>query len=137
VLSTNLASFDTHADQKEVQAGLLRKLDQGLAAFLADLAQSEAGRETLVLVYSEFGRRVAENASRGTDHGKAGPVFVLGARARGGLYGKAPRLDALDDGDVAFTTDSFDGDPRRPQAACRNACRRMIAARSASNSSEG
>ncbi len=105
VLSTNLATFDTHADQKDTHAGLLRKLDQGLSAFLADLAQSEAGRETLVLVYSEFGRRVAENASRGTDHGKAGPVFVLGARARGGLHGKAPRLDTLDDGDVAFTTD--------------------------------
>ncbi len=105
VLSTNLASFDTHADQKDTHANLLRKLDEGLCAFQADLVRSEVGRETIVLVYSEFGRRVAENASRGTDHGKAGPMFVLGARVRGGLRGRAPRLDDLDDGDAAFTTD--------------------------------
>jgi uncharacterized protein (DUF1501 family) len=105
VLSTNLATFDTHADQKDTQANLLRKLDDGLCAFLSDLTRSELGRETIVVVYSEFGRRVAENASRGTDHGKAGPMFVLGARVRGGFHGKAPNLRDLDDGDAAFTTD--------------------------------
>ena len=105
VLSTNLASFDTHADQADTQAALLHRLDDGLTAFLADLQRSEAGRETIVLVYSEFGRRLAENASRGTDHGKAGPMFVLGAGVRGGLFGRAPALDELDDGDPVFTTD--------------------------------
>jgi uncharacterized protein (DUF1501 family) len=57
------------------------------------------------MTYSEFGRRAAQNASGGTDHGKAAPHFVLGGRVKGGLYGSAPRLDALDDGDVPATTD--------------------------------
>jgi uncharacterized protein (DUF1501 family) len=105
VLSTNLATFDTHADQESQHASLLRKLDSSLAAFLADLAQSERGRQTLVLVYSEFGRRLAENASGGTDHGKAGPLFLLGAPVRGGFFGRAPDLGRLEDGDPAFTTD--------------------------------
>ena len=59
----------------------------------------------LTLVFSEFGRRVEENASRGTDHGAAAPMFLVGNRVQAGLIGKHPRLDDLDDGDVKFHTD--------------------------------
>ena len=59
----------------------------------------------LVLAFSEFGRRVKENGSRGTDHGVAAPMFLLGTGLRGGLHGKHPDLDRLVDGDLAMTTD--------------------------------
>ena len=59
----------------------------------------------MTLVFSEFGRRVEENASRGTDHGAAAPVFLVGSRVKSGLIGKHPRLDELQDGDMKFHTD--------------------------------
>jgi uncharacterized protein (DUF1501 family) len=113
VVSLELDGFDTHRDQRARHDRLMRGLDGGLAAFLADLATSAAGREALVLVFSEFGRRVQENASGGTDHGAAGLAAVLGTRVRGGLHGAPPALDALERGDLAFTTDF-----RRVYAAC-------------------
>ncbi len=105
VVSLELGGFDTHNDQRDRLGKLLRTLDQGLGAFLADLQRTESGRDTLVLVFSEFGRRVAENGSRGTDHGCAGPVFLAGAGVKGGLYGKHPSLIELDEGDLVHTTD--------------------------------
>jgi len=105
VVSLELDGFDTHRDQRGRHDRLMGELDRSLHAFLEDLQQSETGREALVLVFSEFGRRVAENASGGTDHGAAGLCLALGARVRGGLYGSAPDLDALEDGDLSFTTD--------------------------------
>lgn len=97
--------FDTHARQLPVQQALLRELDEALAAFAADLAGHDQLATTAVLVHSEFGRRVAENESQGTDHGAAAPVFVLGGGVRGGLHGQPPDLDALVDGDVHATAD--------------------------------
>jgi len=105
VFSVALSGFDTHAEQRRTHDGLLRTLDGCLDAFLRDLETSDAGRETLVLAFSEFGRRVAENASGGTDHGKGGLLFVLGAGAQGGLHGAPPALGELDHGDLAPTTD--------------------------------
>jgi uncharacterized protein (DUF1501 family) len=105
VCSLEMDGFDTHRDQRGRHDRLMGELDRALDVFHEDLQQSEAGRETLVLAFSEFGRRVEENASGGTDHGAAGLALVLGARVRGGLHGASPRLDALDDGDLAFTTD--------------------------------
>jgi len=105
VCSLELDGFDTHREQRGPHGDLMRVLDGGLNAFLDDLEQSQAGRETIVLVFSEFGRRVAENGSAGTDHGAAGLALALGARVRGGLYGRPPALDRLEDGDLAFTTD--------------------------------
>ena len=105
VLSVELGGFDTHADQRNRHQRLMEILDAGLDPFLADLETSEAGRKTLVLVFSEFGRRVAENASRGTDHGCAGPMFAAGVPVKGGLYGKHPSLSELDEGDLVYTTD--------------------------------
>jgi uncharacterized protein (DUF1501 family) len=105
VCSVALDGFDTHREQRGRLARLLAELDGGLAALCADLERSEAGRATVVLAFSEFGRRVAENASGGTDHGAAGLALVLGAGVRGGLHGRAPALDALADGDLVHTTD--------------------------------
>jgi uncharacterized protein (DUF1501 family) len=105
VLSTTLSGFDTHANQRGTHDTLMGQLDAGLSAFLTDLGNSAAGRAAAVLVFSEFGRRVEQNASQGTDHGLAGPAFVLGHGVLGGLYGKHPSLERLQKGDLAHTTD--------------------------------
>ena len=105
VVSTTLTGFDTHSGQRARHDELMRRLDAGLSAFLADLSASAIGRNTVVLAFSEFGRRVAENGSKGTDHGTAGPMLVAGARVKGGLHGKHPSLTELDAGDLVFTTD--------------------------------
>jgi uncharacterized protein (DUF1501 family) len=80
-------------------------VDDALNAFLRDLRGREAGDRTLVMMFSEFGRRVAENGSGGTDHGKAAPMFLAGTPVQGGLYGKHPSMTDLDGGDLAYTTD--------------------------------
>ena len=105
VISVELGGFDSHNDQRRQHDALMRKLDLGLSAFLDDLRGTEAGDETLVVVFSEFGRRLAENGSRGTDHGVAGPMLVAGTRVAGGLYGAHPSLAELDAGDLVSTTD--------------------------------
>ena len=80
-------------------------IDEALGAFISDLARSEAGRRAVVMVFSEFGRRVAENGSKGHDHGQAAPVLLWGHGVRGGLHGEHPSLEGLDRGDVVYTTD--------------------------------
>ncbi len=97
--------FDTHARQLPTHQGLLAELDAAVGAFVDDLAAHERGHDTALLVHSEFGRRAAENASQGTDHGAAAPVFVLLGGAAGGTLGTPPDLDRLVDGDVAATCD--------------------------------
>jgi uncharacterized protein (DUF1501 family) len=108
VYSVSLGGFDTHADERAGQEGLLKQLDGALSGFLARMGRTEAGRQVAVVVYSEFGRRVHANASDGTDHGTAGPMFVLGARVKGGFYGTQPSLTDLDAGDLKATTDFRD-----------------------------
>jgi len=98
-------SFDTHAGQARRHAVLLKDISDGLAAFQADLDQMGAGNRVLTLAFSEFGRRVHENANGGTDHGTASEMFVLGQSVKGGLYGAYPSLTDLDQGDLKFTTD--------------------------------
>jgi uncharacterized protein (DUF1501 family) len=105
VLSVELGGFDTHTDQRNRHDQLMRQLDGALGALLDDLGRSEAGRAAIVVVFSEFGRRVAENGARGTDHGVAGPMLVLGHQIKGGLFGKHPALDKLDEGDLVHTVD--------------------------------
>jgi uncharacterized protein (DUF1501 family) len=105
VWSVSLGGFDTHADEKGTQSQLLGQLDTALAAFQKKLAATPHGAGVTTVVYSEFGRRVAANASEGTDHGTAGPVLVLGPKVRGGFYGDQPSLTDLDDGDLKVTTD--------------------------------
>ncbi|RKR86312.1 uncharacterized protein (DUF1501 family) [Micromonospora pisi] len=108
VFSVSLGGFDSHADEKQLQAVLLGQVDRALSGFAARMSRTEAGREVVVAVYSEFGRRVRANASEGTDHGTASNVFLLGAGVRGGLYGEQPSLTDLDDGDLKFTVDFRD-----------------------------
>jgi len=105
ILAVTQGAYDTHERQKERHDNLVSVLDGSLAAFMDDLRGTEAGDKTVVMVFSEFGRRVADNGSLGTDHGTAGPMFVLGSKVKGGLYGKHPSLEALDDGNLVHTTD--------------------------------
>ena len=72
------------------------------------MAGDPYGKNVVLLAYSEFGRRVRANASEGTDHGTAGPVFVAGVPVKGGFYGEEPSLTDLDNGDLKFTTDFRD-----------------------------
>ena len=97
--------FDTHADEKEEHAQLLRTVSQGLAAFYRDLQAHGKDQDVLIMTWSEFGRRVKANGSAGTDHGAAAPLFVLGAPVKGGLYGEHPDLGKLDFGNLRYTTD--------------------------------
>jgi uncharacterized protein (DUF1501 family) len=108
VYTVALGGFDTHADERGTQQRLLRTLDEALTAFLREMAADRHGRNVVVLAYSEFGRRVAANASQGTDHGTAGPVFIAGEPVRGGFYGEEPSLTDLDAGDLKPTTDFRD-----------------------------
>ncbi|MET9489495.1 DUF1501 domain-containing protein [Nocardia sp. NPDC006630] len=108
VYSVSLGGFDTHADERRTQQQLLGRLDTAVSGFLADMATHPRGRDVVLLAYSEFGRRVAANASQGTDHGTAGPVFVAGAPIRGGFYGDEPGLTDLDNGDLKTTVDFRD-----------------------------
>ena len=97
--------FDTHANQIPSHNGLMRDLNAGIAAFVADLKAQGNFNRVLMLSFSEFGRRVTENASGGTDHGAAAPMFVLGGGVKPGLYGAYPSLTDLHDGDLKFNTD--------------------------------
>lgn len=97
--------FDTHANQPTTQSRLLQDLADSLAAFYGDLKQRGLENQVTLVAFSEFGRRVQENASSGTDHGAAGPMFVLGGAVRGGLYGEHPALDDLYQGDLKFHVD--------------------------------
>jgi uncharacterized protein (DUF1501 family) len=102
---THLDGFDTHANQVSTHASLLRELGDSVRPFLDDLEKAGEADRVLVLVFSEFGRRVAENASAGTDHGTAAPVFLLGKGVSAGLHGSQPNLSALEDGDPKHTID--------------------------------
>ncbi len=97
--------FDTHVHQLDLHARLLTYSADALRAFIDDLGRIGRGKDVTVMVFTEFGRRVPENASKGTDHGTATPVFVLGDSVRGGLYGSPPSLTELEDGNLHYTTD--------------------------------
>jgi uncharacterized protein (DUF1501 family) len=105
VAHVTLGGFDNHSREKPVHDKLLLDLDQALSAFLQDLAGHGVGDRVLVMTWSEFGRRVNENGSGGTDHGTAAPMFLIGAPVKGGLYGEEPSLSDLDNGNLKFTTD--------------------------------
>ncbi|MDA0588488.1 MAG: DUF1501 domain-containing protein [Planctomycetota bacterium] len=100
-----LDGFDTHSRQAQAHAALLREVSTALDAFVRDLNEHGHGDRVLTLTFSEFGRRLQENASEGTDHGAAAPAFLAGNRVKPGLIGKHPGLGDLDDGDVKFHTD--------------------------------
>ncbi|MBI3503322.1 MAG: DUF1501 domain-containing protein [Proteobacteria bacterium] len=105
VWKLTLGSFDTHADQRQRHARLLANLAGGLAAFRAAMKDIGRWNDTLVVTYSEFGRRVGENLSRGTDHGTAAPLLALGGSVQGGFVGPVPDLEDLDAGDLKAKID--------------------------------
>jgi uncharacterized protein (DUF1501 family) len=105
VFYLSIGGFDTHTGQRGRHDQLMRQLGDALAAFQADLEAGGLADRVLVLSFSEFGRRVRENGSQGTDHGAAGPMFLMGSAVRGGLHGPVPDLADLDDGDLKAATD--------------------------------
>jgi uncharacterized protein (DUF1501 family) len=105
VIFVSIGSFDTHAGQRAQQDRLLGYLAGGLRAFYRDLAAHGLQDRVLAMTFSEFGRRVAQNASNGTDHGTAMPLFIVGGKVKGGVYGEHPSLTDLDNGDLKFATD--------------------------------
>lgn len=99
------SGFDTHANQPVQHGNLLGNVGTALARFQAQLEADGTADRVTTLVFSEFGRRVQENGSGGTDHGTAAPMFLIGNQVQPGLHGKAPSLTDLDNGDLKFTTD--------------------------------
>ena len=104
-IKVGLAGFDTHANQAQQHERLLGTLATGLATLRRNLVAAGLWNDVLVMTYSEFGRRVRENASGGTDHGTAAPLFVMGGDVKGGLHGVQPGLADLDDGDLRHAVD--------------------------------
>jgi uncharacterized protein (DUF1501 family) len=98
-------AFDTHVYQADAHARLWSYTSDHIAAFVRDMERIGRAGDVVVMVFSEFGRRVAENTSLGTDHGTAGPAFVIGKPVIGGHYGRMPSLTDLDDGNLKYTTD--------------------------------
>jgi len=98
-------AFDTHVYQADTHARLLMYVSDHIAGFMRDMERLGRADDVTLMAFSEFGRRVNENANLGTDHGTAGPVFVAGSRVRGGHYGEVPSLTDLDDGNLKYTTD--------------------------------
>ncbi len=105
VWSVSLGGFDTHANEANAQAALLGVVSDSISRFMTQLKSTTRSRDVVVMVYSEFGRRVIGNASQGTDHGTSGPMFIIGDNIKGGFYGDQPSLSKLVDGDLAVTTD--------------------------------
>ncbi len=105
VFYTVQGGYDTHAAQLQKHYELLSELSGALEAFLDDLAAAGLAERVLVLGFSEFGRRVAENGSAGTDHGTAAPVLPRGPGVRAGLLGAYPSLTDLEDGDLKSSID--------------------------------
>jgi uncharacterized protein (DUF1501 family) len=105
VLFVSQDGYDTHSEQAGSHGALLEDLSGSLAAFQKDLVGLNRQDRVMSMVFSEFGRRVDENGSRGTDHGAASTLFVVGAHAKAGLYGDYPSLAELGDGDLIYNTD--------------------------------
>jgi uncharacterized protein (DUF1501 family) len=99
-------AFDTHVFQNDVHKRLLTYASDAVSAFLTDLERIKRADDVVVMIFSEFGRRVPENVNLGTDHGAANLMFVVGNKVKGGHYGKIPSLTELDAGDnLLYTTD--------------------------------
>lgn len=98
-------SFDTHVHQADLHSRLLMYTADAVRGFMEDVQRIGRGRDVAVMIFTEFGRRIEENASEGTDHGTAGPMFIVGPGVRGGFYGDPPGLTDTDDGNLKMTTD--------------------------------
>src|SRR5437762_3111355 len=98
-------SFDTHVQQADVHNRLLMYTADAVRAFIEDIARIGRADDVAVMMFTEFGRRLEENGSLGTDHGTATPLFLFGKHIKGGFYGQPPSLTDLDDGNLKMTTD--------------------------------
>jgi len=105
VIYVQHGSFDTHINQKAVQDRLLGQLSDAVKAFYDDLAAHGNDKRVLTMTFSEFGRRIEENASKGTDHGEASPLFLIGGGVKGGIYGSYPDLADTNMGNLRYSTD--------------------------------
>lgn len=109
VMHVAIGGFDTHANQNTDNVNqplLLQYVDAGLDAFYRDLVEHNIADDVVIMTFSEFGRRVRENGSQGTDHGTAAPMFIIGNKVRGGLHSEYPSLSQLDsNGDLIHTVD--------------------------------
>ena len=108
VFYLSLDGFDTHAGQGAaagMHANLLRQVSDAITAFYKDLAGRGHGERVCVMTFSEFGRRAAENGSKGTDHGSGAPMFLVGGRVKPGLIGEHPSLEKLEKGNLIHATD--------------------------------
>jgi uncharacterized protein (DUF1501 family) len=105
VVYFSVGGFDTHARQDERHKQLLSGFSNAVAAFQKEMESAGKADNVIVLVFSEFGRRSYENASGGTDHGAAAPMFLIGSRVKGGLHGPIPNLSDLADGDLKYAID--------------------------------
>lgn len=102
----SLSGFDTHANQAGAQGRLLSIYAEGMKALTAELKKHSLWQDTLVMTFSEFGRRVAQNGSRGTDHGAASNLFLLGGNLKqAGFYNEGPDLEDLNEGDLKYKVD--------------------------------
>jgi len=102
----NMGGFDTHANQKNKQEKLLKQYSDAIKIFVKDLQKNQKLDDTLIMTFSEFGRRVKENASQGTDHGTANNVYFMGGKLKNpGIFNEAPNLSDLDNGDLMYTVD--------------------------------
>jgi uncharacterized protein (DUF1501 family) len=97
--------YDTHNAQENSHNRLLGELANAVSAFCQDLKSKGVLNQVMITTFSEFGRRVAENASKGTDHGTAAPMFISGGAIKPGIYGRPPSLEQLDAGDLIYNVD--------------------------------
>ena len=101
-----ISGFDTHQAESTRQAALLMEVDTAVSAFMQDMTAHGQADRVVLMTWSEFGRRVSENGSQGTDHGAAAPLFIVGKPVRGGLYGEQPSLtNTIDSGNLKYTVD--------------------------------
>jgi len=105
VYYVSLGGFDTHANQASAHERQLAVFDKAVGAFCRDMREQGNFDRVMLLTFSEFGRRVAQNASAGTDHGAAAPLFLFGGALKGGLLGQHPSLTKLERGDLVHHTD--------------------------------
>jgi uncharacterized protein (DUF1501 family) len=105
VVYFSAGGFDTHSKQADAHANLMKQFGDALLAFQREMEATGRADKVMVMVFSEFGRRVYENGSAGTDHGAAGPMMLVGKNVKGGLHGPNPSLTDLDRGDLKWNTD--------------------------------
>jgi uncharacterized protein (DUF1501 family) len=105
VYNVSINGFDTHTNQQRDHERMLRRLSSGIKALQSDLESHGVDKDVLIMTFSEFGRRVAENNGRGTDHGAAAPMLLVGSSVKGGITGEHPSLTDLQDGDLKYKID--------------------------------